>query len=68
MLMKRHITSAKKFVLLRLGKSNDVVFKRMMGFPQNQMILKEDRTLRGSSAPAAHDFRGRRERSKAHEI
>jgi hypothetical protein len=41
MLMKRHLTSAKKFVLSRLGKSDDVLSKLMMGFPQHPMILKD---------------------------
>jgi DNA-binding GntR family transcriptional regulator len=64
MLMKRHITSAKEIVLSRLDRSDDVLSKLMMGFPQNQMILKDAKKLRGSSVPADPDLADRSERRK----
>jgi DNA-binding GntR family transcriptional regulator len=40
MLMKRHIMSAKKFVLSRLAKSDDLLSKLMMGSPLPRMSLE----------------------------
>ena len=68
MLMKRHITSAKDFVLSRLKRSDDVLSNLMMGFPQEYGSLKDAIKPRASSAAAAHGLPGRRERRKTHEI
>jgi len=68
LLMKRHIASAKEFVLSRLRRSDDVLSNLMMGFPQEYGSLKDAIKSRASSAPAAHNLPGRRERRKTHEI
>ena len=68
LLMKRHITAAKEFVLSRLKRSDDVLSNLMMGFPQEYGSSKGAIKPRTSSAAAAHSLPGRRERRKAHEI
>jgi len=46
-LMKRHIESAKEFVLSRLKRSNDVFSNLMMGFrPQDMNPIYNDKTSR----------------------
>ncbi|MGE5258891.1 MAG: GntR family transcriptional regulator [Hyphomicrobiales bacterium] len=67
-LMKRHITSAKEFVLSRLKRSDDVFSNLMMGLPcLDEKTLRIARRPRTSSAFAAHHPRGRRERRLTHE-
>jgi DNA-binding GntR family transcriptional regulator len=68
LLMKRHIASAKEFVLSRLRRSDDVLSNLMMGFPKEYGSFKDAIKSRASSAPAAHNLPGRRERRKTHEI
>ena len=68
LLMKRHITSAKEFVLSRLKRSDDVLSNLMLGFPLQHVRRRDAMKLRDSSASAAHDLPGRRERRKTHEI
>jgi DNA-binding GntR family transcriptional regulator len=67
-LMKRHIASAKAFVLTRLKRSDDVLSNLMMGFPfPDESAERIARKPRSSSASAAHALRGRRERRRNHE-
>jgi DNA-binding GntR family transcriptional regulator len=67
-LMKKHIASAKEFVLSRLKRSDDVLSNLMMGFPSpDDHAMRIARKPRDSSASSAHDLRGRRERRRIRE-
>ena len=66
-LMKRHITSAKAFVLSRLRRSDDVLSNLMSGFPEQYAGIKDPIKLRGSPVPADHDVPDRRKRRRSHE-
>jgi DNA-binding GntR family transcriptional regulator len=64
--MKRHITSAKAFVLSRLKRSDDVLSNLMLGFPSQDLIVEKiPKNPRVSYGSAAHDLPGRRERKKS---
>jgi DNA-binding GntR family transcriptional regulator len=66
-LMKRHITSAKEFVLSRLRRSDDVLSNLMRGFPEHYGSVKDSIKPRGSPVLAARDVLDRRERRRSHE-
>ena len=66
-LMKKHIESAKDFVLSRLKRSDDVFSSLMMGFPLQDMNLKKSATKpRGSSALKVRGVPEKGERRKNH--
>jgi DNA-binding GntR family transcriptional regulator len=65
-LMKRHIESAKEFVLSRLKSSNDVFSNLMMGFPQDMNPIKIVTKPRGSSALKVRGLSEKGERRKNH--
>jgi DNA-binding GntR family transcriptional regulator len=66
MLMKRHITSAKEFVLSRLKRSDDVLSNLMTGFPSRDLTaVKIPRKPCAPHVSAASDLPGRRERKKS---
>jgi DNA-binding GntR family transcriptional regulator len=67
-LMKKHIASAKEFVLSRLKRSDDVLSNLMMGFPLPYVNPEDPIRPLASSAAAVHDLPGRAERRKTHEI
>jgi DNA-binding GntR family transcriptional regulator len=67
-LMKKHIASAKDFVLTRLKRSDDVLSNLMMGIPQEYGNPKGATRTQDSPVPAAHDRSGRRKRREPHEI
>jgi DNA-binding GntR family transcriptional regulator len=68
LLMKRHIASAKEFVLSRLKRSDDVLSQLMMGFPFQEVNPKRIATKpRGSSALEAYGLSRNRKRRKNHE-